>query len=69
MKRVFLCLALIAAMVMGAEAQNRSIDAGMEEDSEEGKEGEEVDIHRLLHFLVRPLQDVGKQGVHAGCRC
>ena len=25
MKRVFLCLALIAAMVMGAEAQNRSI--------------------------------------------
>lgn len=41
----------------------------MEEDSEEGKEGEEVDIHRLLHFLVRPLQDVGKQGVHAGCRC
>ena len=58
MKKLFLLTLLVAGVMMGVEAQNRSIDF---EQTKEWKKvlkkakGEEADFCGLLHFLVRSL--------------
>ena len=56
MKKVFLLVMLVAGILFGAEAQNRSINFEQTKaDCEKSEEGEKADFRRLLHFLVRPV--------------
>lgn len=60
MKKVFLLVMLVAGILFGAEAQNRSINFEQtkvwKQDCEKSEEGEKADFRRLLHFLVRPCK-------------
>ena len=59
MKKVFLLVMLVAGILFGAEAQNRSINFEQtkvwKQIVKKSEEGEKADFRRLLHFLVRPV--------------
>lgn len=58
MKKVFLLVMLVAGILFGAEAQNRSINfeqTKVWKQIVKKRRRRKADFRRLLHFLVRPV--------------